>query len=64
VKLALDKTELKIFLKLGLPGIFSMSDWWFWEYTCFMAGNIGVEELAAHTIAYNVIVLIFLTILR
>ena len=30
------------FLRLGLPGILTMSEWWFWEVTCFTAGVISL----------------------
>jgi MATE family multidrug resistance protein len=48
------------FLQLGLPGVLSMSEWWYWEVLCFMAGQFGTEALAAHTIAYNLIPLTFM----
>jgi hypothetical protein len=25
-----------------------MSEWWFWEAVCFMAGEFGTAALAAH----------------
>jgi len=31
-------------LRLGLPGILTMSEWWFWEVTCFTAGMIGTPK--------------------
>jgi hypothetical protein len=34
--------------QLGLPGILAMSEWWFWEAVCFMAGEFGTAALAAH----------------
>lgn len=43
------------FLKLAFPGVLSMSEWCFWEATCFIAGNIGTEALAAHSIAYTLV---------
>ena len=48
------------FLRLGVPGILSMSEWWFWEGVCFMAGALGTTTLAAHTVAYNMIPLCFM----
>lgn len=57
---AISFDKIKIFLKLGLPGIFSMSEWWFWELTTFMIGRLGQNQLAAHAIAYSVIPLCFM----
>lgn len=48
------------FLRLGLPGILTMSEWWFWEVTCFTAGMIGAQALAAHTVVYNLIPIMFM----
>ena len=33
---------------------------WFWEAVCVFAGELGVLDLASHTIAYNVIPLAFM----
>ena len=52
---ALSPSGVAEFLRLGLPGVLSMSEWWFWEVTCFTAGVIGAQALAAHTIVYNLI---------
>jgi Na+-driven multidrug efflux pump len=49
------------FLKLGVPGILSNSEWWFWECTCFMAGELGTATLAAHTVVYTLVPLLFMT---
>ena len=49
------------FLKLGVPGILSNSEWWFWECTCFMAGELGTASLAAHTVVYTLVPLLFMT---
>ena len=60
VKLALNKREVKDYLKLGIPGIITMSEWWFWEVTCFLVGNLGTKPLAAYSIAYNIIPLLWM----
>lgn len=57
---ALDPVGMIEFLKLGLPGILTMSEWWFWEVTCFTAGMIGAQPLAAHTVVYNLIPIMFM----
>lgn len=48
------------FLHLGMGGVLSMNEWFFWEVMCFSAGVFGVVELCAHTIAYNIIPLCFM----
>mmetsp|Transcript_15317 Transcript_15317/g.20195 ORF Transcript_15317/g.20195 Transcript_15317/m.20195 type:complete len:526 (+) Transcript_15317:225-1802(+) len=48
------------FLKLSLGGVLSLTEWWFWECVCFMAGHLGVIPLCIHTIAYNVIPIFFM----
>jgi MATE family multidrug resistance protein len=52
---ALKGTQVWQFLKLAIPGVLSMSEWCFWEATCFIAGNIGTKALAAHSIAYTLV---------
>jgi len=47
-------------LRLGLPGIFSMSEWWFWEVVCFLSGRFGSISLAAHTVAYTIVPISFM----
>jgi len=51
--------EVKHFLWLAIPGILSMTEWWFWEVTCFRAGVFGATSLAAHTVAYMLVPLLF-----
>jgi len=48
------------FLKLGMGGILSFTEWWFWEALCFTAGKLGVIPLCAHTIAYQMVPLSFM----
>jgi Na+-driven multidrug efflux pump len=57
---ALDWGEVVVFLRLGLPGILGMSEWWMWEAFAFMAGQLGTKALAAHSVAYNYIPLVFM----
>ena len=57
---AMEWRQVKAFLRLGLPGICSMSEWWFWEASAFMAGELGTASLAAHTIVYTVVPALFM----
>jgi len=52
--------SFKPVFRLAVPGVFSMSEWWFWELVCFFAGEFGVVELASHSIAYSLIPLCFM----
>ncbi|CAE7634030.1 unnamed protein product, partial [Symbiodinium pilosum] len=56
---AAEKDGLRKFLKLAVPGVLSMTEWWFWEVTCFRAGVFGAHSLAAHTVAYMAVPLLF-----
>ncbi|CAE6952328.1 unnamed protein product [Symbiodinium sp. CCMP2592] len=53
------KDGLCQFLKLAVPGVLSMTEWWFWEVTCFRAGVFGASSLAAHTVVYMAVPLLF-----
>mmetsp|Transcript_14267 Transcript_14267/g.27697 ORF Transcript_14267/g.27697 Transcript_14267/m.27697 type:complete len:544 (-) Transcript_14267:484-2115(-) len=59
-KVLFDKSGAWLVLRLGLPGIMSNSEWWFWELVCFVCGQAGTVGLAAHTIAYSLIPLSFM----
>ena len=48
------------FLRLSMGGILSMNEWWFYEITCFIAGSFGVVALDAHTVAYNLVPLVYM----
>jgi MATE family multidrug resistance protein len=48
------------FLHLSVGGIMSMNEWWFFEIMCFVAGSFGVIPLCVHTIAYNLVPLLFM----
>jgi MATE family multidrug resistance protein len=52
--------SLRRFWNLSLGGVLSLSEWWFWETMCFVAGSFGMEALCAHTIAYNIIPLLYM----
>lgn len=57
---ALDKTAVIAFVKLGVGGVLALTEWWFWEFLCFMAGKFGIVPLGVHTIAYQLIPLLFM----
>lgn len=57
---ALDPRPMKEYMGLSLGGVVSLSEWWFWEINCFVVGSFGVVPLCAHTIAYNLVPLLFM----
>lgn len=48
------------FLKLSFGGVLALSEWWFWETNCFIVGSFGIVPLCVHTIAYNLVPLLFM----
>ncbi|KAL7575149.1 hypothetical protein ACA910_018642 [Epithemia clementina (nom. ined.)] len=48
------------FLSLAVGGVLSFNEWWFSEIMTMLAGQFGVEALDAHTIAYNIVPLLFM----
>ncbi|CAB9498857.1 toxin extrusion protein 1 [Seminavis robusta] len=48
------------FLSLSLGGVLSLSEWWFWATVCFIVGSFGIVPLCVHTIAYNLVPLLFM----
>jgi MATE family multidrug resistance protein len=57
---AMDVRELFTFARLSIAGILSLSEWWFWECICFMAGKFGLVELCVHTVSYQIIPIAFM----
>eukprot|EP00537_Pseudo-nitzschia_pungens_P016108 CAMPEP_0172406842 /NCGR_PEP_ID=MMETSP1061-20121228/72292_1 /TAXON_ID=37318 /ORGANISM="Pseudo-nitzschia pungens, Strain cf. pungens" /LENGTH=511 /DNA_ID=CAMNT_0013142629 /DNA_START=42 /DNA_END=1577 /DNA_ORIENTATION=- len=51
------------FVSLSLGGVLSLSEWWLWETICFIVGTFGVVPLVVHSIAYNLVPLLFMPIL-
>jgi len=51
---------VKVYAKLAIGGIMSLSEWWYWEALTFIAGQIGVASLTVHTIAYQLVPLLFM----
>jgi len=45
---------------LSLGGVVSLSEWWLWETVCFIVGTFGVVPLVVHSIAYNLVPLLFM----
>lgn len=60
VKESLQPAPLLHFLSLSVGGIFSMMEWWFFEIMFFIAGSFGVVSLCVHTMAYNLVPLLFM----
>eukprot|EP00978_Attheya_sp_CCMP212_P013660 scaffold34316_cov40-Attheya_sp.AAC.1 len=60
LKHAIEPAPMIHFMKLSLGGVLSLSEWWFWEIICFIAGTFGVIPLCVHTIAYQLIPLLFM----
>ncbi|KAG7348078.1 MATE efflux family protein [Nitzschia inconspicua] len=57
---ALEREPMFEFLGLSLGGVLSLSEWWFWESSCFVSGTLGVVPLVCHTIAYNLVPIIYM----
>lgn len=60
IKEALAIEPLVKFIRLSIGGVAALSEWWFWEIMCFIAGTFGVVQLCAHSIVYNVIPMCFM----
>lgn len=48
------------FISLSLGGVLVLSEWWMWETVCFIVGTFGVVPLVVHSIAYNLVPLLFM----
>ena len=48
---ALDWTSVKDYVKLGLGGVFSLSDWLFFELLTLVVGIFGIVPLSVHSIS-------------
>lgn len=60
MKKVFDRRDLAKFAKLSLGGIFALSEWWYWESICFVAGRLGVLSLCVHSVTYQLIPLIYM----
>lgn len=57
---ALKPQPMLEFISLSLGGIITLSEWWLWETICFIVGTFGVVPLVVHSIAYNLVPLLFM----
>ena len=48
------------FAKLTASAAVVMTEWLFWEFTCFWVGRLGAVPLAVHSIAYSLVPLCFM----
>ena len=60
LKQAIEYEPMKLYVSLSLGGVASLSEWWFWEIICIIAGTFGNVTLCAHTIIYNIIPMLFM----
>jgi MATE family multidrug resistance protein len=60
MKKVFEKRDLIKISKLSLGGIFALSEWWYWESICFVAGRLGVLSLCVHSVTYQLIPLIYM----
>jgi len=60
VSKALQPQPMLDFISLSLGGVVSLSEWWLWETVCFIVGTFGVVPLVVHSIAYNLVPLLFM----
>lgn len=54
-----DWKSMRLFVSLALPGVLTMSEWVFFEAFIALSGLLGQHELAASSIAYNLIPIMF-----
>lgn len=57
---ALSLDQLAKYAKLSVGGVFSLSEWWFWESVCFIAGTFSLVDLCVHTVSYQIIPIAFM----
>jgi multidrug resistance protein, MATE family len=57
---AFERKPMREFMALSLGGVFSLSEWWFWESSCFIVGTLGVVPLVCHSIAYNLVPILYM----
>lgn len=48
------------YLHLSTGGVISFTEWWFWETMCFTAGKFGVIPFCVHSIAYQLLPLVYM----
>ena len=52
--------RMKEFASLSLGGVLGLSEWWFCEVMCVIAGSFGTVAFVAHSIAYSMWILAFM----
>ena len=52
--------RMKEFAGLSLGGVLGLSEWWFCEVMCVIAGSFGTVAFVAHSIAYSMWILAFM----
>jgi MATE family multidrug resistance protein len=57
---AMQWDDILKFMKLGLGGVLALTYWWFWESMTLIAAKIGMTSLCAHTVAYQMIPILFM----
>jgi len=57
---AMEWNQIKNYIRLGLGGVLSSSEWWYWEVVCLAIGTLGVVPLGIHAIPTQVITVLFM----
>eukprot|EP00924_Labyrinthula_sp_SR-Ha-C_P015509 snap_masked-scaffold_4-processed-gene-1.29-mRNA-1 protein AED:1.00 eAED:1.00 QI:0/0/0/0/1/1/3/0/493 len=57
---ALSKQNIWNFGRLALPGVLSMSEWWFWDTVTIFVGTLGKEALAAQSVMNNIVTMAYM----
>jgi len=58
---ALKASRVREYLRLGAGGIMAQTEWVYWEAVGLIVGTLDVTELSAHTIANQVMMIMFST---
>ena len=57
---ALKPEPMLEFMSLSLSGIITLTEWWLRETICFIVGTFGVVPLVVHSVAYNIVPLLYM----
>ncbi len=49
-----NKREVMEYIDYSFGGVLSLSEWWFFETACILAGRMGTTALVVHSIAYQI----------
>ncbi len=55
-----DRKGLLTYASLSFGGIIALTEWWYWECICFVAGRLGVIALCVHSVIYQIIPLVYM----